>query len=253
MNLPDFFSISYKFFRKSGFIRAHHRTKGFWTNVCRLSHKRRKGLCLTPKQQFSLMRQGPFLLCLCQRGAFTGFWRFFFSLFPCAGSGKPCMTAHSINGTSRHSRQTNREEWFYPSDQTRLAKQIKTYFLADGLPGFTLPAMFFSVGDVFFTDFSFEVFLSNLPLLPFTSIFAPFSEPHQAVIFVLGAKVTPGLYGKARSSLLFSGKISSPSGSIFPKNLAFPNPYLFRHPKRKRPMRQKDALKKCRINERQIR
>jgi len=78
-----------------------------------------------------------------------------------------------------------------------LAKQIKTYFLADGLPGFTLPAMFFSVGDVFFTDFSFEVFLSNLPLLPFTSIFAPFSEPHQAVIFVLGAKVTPGLYGKA--------------------------------------------------------
>ena len=66
--------------------------------------------------------------------------------------------------------------------------------------------MFFSVGDVFFTDFSFEVFLSNLPLLPFTSIFAPFSEPHQAVIFVLGAKVTPGLYGKARSSLLFSGK-----------------------------------------------
>ena len=99
--------------------------------------------------------------------------------------------------------------------------------------------MFFSVGDVFFTDFSFEVFLSNLPLLPFTSIFAPFSEPHQAVIFVLGAKVTPGLYGKARSSLLFSGKISSPSGSIFPKNLAFPNPYLFKHPKRKRPMRQK--------------
>ncbi|MFQ9829976.1 MAG: hypothetical protein ACLRXR_07710 [Alistipes putredinis] len=100
-----------------------------------------------------------------------------------------------------------------------MAKQIKTYFLADGLPGFTLPAMFFSVGDVFFTDFSFEVFLSNLPLLPFTSIFAPFSEPHQAVIFVLGAKVTPGLYGKARSSLLFSGKISSPSGSIFPKTL----------------------------------
>ena len=74
----------------------------------------------------------------------------------------------------------------------------------------------------------------------------------------IDAKRTAGvqawvLYGKARSSLLFSGKISSPSGSIFPKNLAFPNPYLFRHPKRKRPMRQKDALKKCRINERQIR
>jgi len=103
-----------------------------------------------------------------------------------------------------------------------LARQIKTYFLADGLPGFTLPAMFFSVGDVFFTDFSFEVFLSNLPPLPFTSIFAPFSEPHQAVISVLGAKVTPGFDGKARSSLLFSGKISSPLGSIFPEKPCIP-------------------------------
>ena len=34
------------------------------------------------------------------------------------------------------------------------------------------------------------------------------------------------------------------SKSLFPENLAFPNPYLFKHPKRKRPMRQKDALKK---------
>ena len=131
------------------------------------------------------------------------------------------------------------------SDRTRPAGYIKPYFPHGGLPGFTLPAIsLFLLWTSFFTDFSFEVFLSNLPPLPFTSIFASFSEPHQAVIFVLGAKVTPGLYGKARSSLLFSGKISSPSGSIFPKNLAFPNPYLFKHPKRKRPMRQKDALKK---------
>ena len=78
-----------------------------------------------------------------------------------------------------------------------------------------------------FTDFSFEVFLSNLPLLPFTSISAPFSEPHQAVISVLGAKVIPGLDGKARSSLLFSAEISSPAGSISAKNLLHsPNPYL---------------------------
>ncbi|WP_289876328.1 hypothetical protein, partial [Bacteroides caecimuris] len=102
----------------------------------------------------------------------------------------------------------------------------------------------FSFVDFFFTDFSFEVFLSNLPPLPFTSIFASFSEPHQAVISVLGAKVIPGLDGNARSSLLFSAKISSPAGSISAKNLASPNPYLFKHPKRKRPMRQRDALKK---------
>ena len=147
---------------------------------------------------------------------------FLFSLSFWAGSGKPCMTAHSINGTSRHSRQTNREEWFYPSDQTRLAKQIKTYFLAGGLPGFTLPTMSFFGGTSFFHGFLFWSFLSNLPLLPFTSIFAPFSESHQAVISVLGAKVTPGFDGKARSSLLFSGKISSPSGSIFPEKTCIP-------------------------------
>ena len=124
---------------------------------------------------------------------------------------------------------------FIQSDQNTVwPKQIKTYFLADGLPGFTLPAMFFSVGDVFFTDFSFEVFLSNLPPLPFTSIFAPFSEPHQAVIFVLGAKVTPGLYGKQGQASCFSGKISSLSGSNFSeKTLHSLIPTFFKHPKRK--------------------
>ena len=124
----------------------------------------------------------------------------------------------------------------------RIGKQ--SYFLCSGLPFSRFRWCLFPFGDSFFTDFSLKFFLPNQPLFSFTSIFAPFSEPHQAVIFVLGAKVTPGLYGKARSSLLFSGKISSLSGSIFPKNLAFPNPYLFKHPKRKRPMRQKDALKK---------
>ena len=104
-----------------------------------------------------------------------------------------------------------------------LGQTTKSYFLAGGLPGFTLPAVsLFFLHYPFFTDFSFEVFLSNLPPLPFTSIFAPFSGPHQAVIFVLGAKVTPGLDGKARSSLLFSEKISSPAGSIFPEKPCIP-------------------------------
>ena len=75
--------------------------------------------------------------------------------------------------------------------------------------------VFLSVVDFFFHKFPFWSFLSNLPLLPFTSILASFSEPHQAVISVLGAKVIPGLDGNARSSLLFSWKISSPAGSIF--------------------------------------
>ena len=132
----------------------------------------------------------------------------------------------------------------YPPDQTSLDRQINHTSLQVVCRFHVSGNVPFPFRFLLFTDFSFEVFLSNLPPLPFTSIFAPFSGPHQAVIFVLGAKVTPGLDGKARSSLLFSEKISSPAGSIFPKNLASPNPYLFKHPKRKRPMRQKDALKK---------
>ena len=128
-----------------------------------------------------------------------------------------------INGTSRHPQQANREEKFYLPAPTRPAGQIKPYFLAGGLPGFTLPAMsFFVEGISFFTDFSFEVFC----LICLYFRLPPFSRlsvaPHQAVISVLGAKVTPGFDGKARSSLLFSGKISSPAGSIFPEKPCIP-------------------------------
>ena len=212
-------------------------------NVCRLPHKRRKGLCLTPKQQFRLMMQGPFLLCLCQRGAFTGSQMISFSAVPLSRKRKAVSDRpiHKWNKPSCTAGKPGRMILSVRPDTLGQTYKIIlpcrwfTRFHASGY----VPFPFWRFP--FFTDFSFEVFLSNLPPLPFTSIFAPFSEPHQSVIFVLGAKVIPGLDGKARSSLLFSAEISSPSGSISPKNLAFPNPYLFKHPKRKRPMRQKDA------------
>jgi len=97
-------------------------TQGFWTNMYQLPHKRKKELCLTPKQQFRLMMQDPFLLCLCQRGAFTGFSDDFFAVLL---NRKPYMTAKSINGTSRHTRLSARKY---------------------GLPYFTLRAMSFSFG-----------------------------------------------------------------------------------------------------------
>ena len=56
------------------------------------------------------------------------------------------------------------------------------------------------------------------------------------------AKSLPLLRLNTYKSLILS--YSADYRRIFPKNLAFPNPYLFKHPKRKRPMRQKDALKK---------
>lgn len=121
----------------------------------------------------------------------------------------------------------------------RLGKQ--SYFLCGGLPFSRSGDVFFILVVPYFTDFPLKFFSTQSASVFVYLHFAPFSEPHQSVIFVLGAKVIPGLDGKARSSLLFSAEISSPAGSISPKNLAFPNPYLFKHPKRKRPMRQKDA------------
>ena len=149
----------------------------------------------------------------CFYGIFVDFS--FFAVHLCR-SGKPSVTARPMNGTSRHQRRANRKNAvsagpneFEPTDTA--------YFLCCGLPGFTLPAWlpfffrwFLFPIRIFFGDFSL-----NMPLFPFTSIFAPFSEPHQVVILVLGAKVIPGLDGKARSSLLFPRKISSPAGSIF--------------------------------------
>ena len=110
---------------------------------------------------------------------------------------------------------------------TVAVRQNKFHRIGNIHTSFVGTCPFHASGDVFslfrgsfFTDFLLKFFLSNLPPLPFTSIFASFSEPHQAVISVLGAKVIPGLDGNARSSLLFSVKISSPAGSIFPENSA---------------------------------
>ena len=165
--------------------------------------------------------QDPFLLCLCHRGAFTGFlWIFLFAV-PLSRKRKAVYDRLPMNGTSRpHGRQTGKNDFIRPTGHVRPDIQNHTS-LPVVCPVSRLRQCPFSFWRFpFFTDFSFEVFLSNLPPLPFTSIFAPFSGPHQAVIFVLGAKVTPGLDGKARSSLLFSEKISSPAGSILAEKLS---------------------------------
>ena len=166
--------------------------------------------------------QGPFLLCLCQRGAFTGSQMISFSAVPLSRKRKAVSDRpiHKWNKPSCTAGKPGRMILSVRPDTLGQTYKIIlpcrwfTRFHASGY----VPFPFWRFP--FFTDFSFEVFLSNLPPLPFTSIFASFSEPHQAVISVLGAKVIPGLDGNARSSLLFSEKISSPAGSIFPENSA---------------------------------
>ena len=168
--------------------------------------------------------QGPFLLCLCQRGAFTGSQMISFSAVPLSRKRKAVSDRpiHKWNKPSCTAGKPGRMILSVRPDTLGQTYKIIlpcrwfTRFHASGY----VPFPFWRFP--FFTDFSFEVFLSNLPPLPFTSIFAPFSGPHQAVISVLGAKVTPGLDGKARSSLLFPAKISSPAGSILAEKPCIP-------------------------------
>ncbi len=169
------------------------------------------------------MMQGPFLLCLCQEVLLRVSDDFSFSTVPLSRKRK-AVSDRPIHKWNKPSHTAGKPGRMILSVRPyTLGRHIKSYFLAGGLPGFTPPAMsLFLLAFSFFTDFSFEVFLSNLPPLPFTSIFASFSEPHQIVISVLGAKVIPGLDGNARSSLLFSEKISSPAGSIFPEKPCIP-------------------------------
>ena len=168
-----------------------------------------------------------FLFAPMPRGAFTGFQMIFlFSLFfllPEAESEcRVRQPAPWMKQAAAHSR-TNQEECLLPLGWTSSVGLETSILPLAGFALFTLPVMSFSFGGfLFLRIFSWSFFLPNLPLFSFTSIFAPFSEPHQAVISVLGAKVIPGFDGKARSSLLFSEKISSPAGSIFPEKPCIP-------------------------------
>ena len=128
------------------------------------------------------------------------------------------------------------------------------YFFDFGLPGFTLPAWCpFFFGVFFLSRISLGIFL-NMPLPLFTSIFAPFSWYASGWSFSFWAqRKFRDLTEKQGQASCFRKKSPALRVVFFVKNLAFQNPYLEKHPKRKRPMRQKDALKKCRINERHIR
>ena len=128
--------------------------------MCRLPHKRRKGLCLTPKQQFRLMRQGPFLLCLCQRGAFTAFQMIF--LFRCSfepeAESRVWPLVHKCNkpsptaGKPERMILSARPDTSGQTDKTILPCRWFARFHATGYYSFLLE------GISFFTDFSFEVF-----------------------------------------------------------------------------------------------
>ena len=79
--IPSVFS--WTFFRKRDFIRRHTIVQKDFERPCAdYCISGEKGFASRLNNLFRLMKQGPFLLCLCQRGAFTGFWRFSFFVVP---------------------------------------------------------------------------------------------------------------------------------------------------------------------------
>ena len=151
------------------------------------------------------------------RGAFTGFQMIFlFSLSICAGSGiyAECVSLpHEWSKLTHTAGQTGKKECCRPVEQVPSDRK-HSYFLVGGLPFSRFRWFPFLLVVPSFYGFPLKFLYSNLPLFSFTSILRLSVEPHQSVIFVLGAKVIPGFDGKARSRFLFSAKISSPSGSI---------------------------------------
>lgn len=158
------------------------------------------------------------------RGAFTGFQMIF--LFRCPfvpeAERMQSVSACPMNEASGHTQPGK------PGRMTVAARWYKYHrignihtSLSEVCP-FHAPVMSFSFWWILFYGFSPEVFSTQSASVFVYLHFAPFSEPHQSVIFVLGAKVIPGLDGKARSSLLFSVKISSPAGSILTEKPCIP-------------------------------
>ena len=133
------------------------------------------------------------------------------------------VSACSMNEASGHTQPDK------PGRKTVAARLDKSCRIGNNHTSFVVVCPFHASGDVFFFQtvssfygFSPKVFSTQSASVFVYLHFTPFSEPHQSVIFVLGAKVIPGLDGKARSSLLFSVKISSPAGSILTEKPCIP-------------------------------
>ena len=193
--------------------------------MCRLPHSWRKGHCLTPKRCLDRWSNAPFF-CAYAKRCFYGFSNdFSFFAVSFAGSGKwmQSVSACPMNETGSHTQRAIREEWLLSPGWTSPVGSENNH------TSFVVVCPFHASGDVFFllvilffTDFPLKFFSTQSASVFVYLHFAPFSKPHQSVIFVLGAKVIPGLDGKARSSLLFSVKISSPAGSILTEKPCIP-------------------------------
>ena len=192
--------------------------------MCRLSHSRRKGHCLTPKRSLDWWCNAPFFCGYAKRCFYEFSDDFLFSCpFVPEAERMPSVSACPMNEASGHTQPDK------PGRKTVSTRLDKYSQIGNCHTSLLMVCPFHASGDVFFllvilffTDFPLKFFSTQSASVFVYLHFAPFSKPHQSVIFVLGAKVIPGLDGKARSSLLFSVKISSPAGSILTEKPCIP-------------------------------
>ena len=171
------------------------------------------------------MKQCPFLLRLCQEVLLRVFKWFFF--FRCLFCRKRKVNAECVSLPHKWNKRPHTAG--NPGRMIVATRLDKSCRIGNIHTSLSMVCLFHASGDVFFllvilffTDFPLKFFSTQSASVFVYLHFAPFSEPHQSVIFVQGAKVIPGLDGKARSSLLFSVKISSPAGSILTEKPCIP-------------------------------
>ncbi len=167
--------------------------------------------------------QGPFLLCLCQRGAFTGSQMISFSAVPLSRKRK------AVSDRPIH-------KWNKPSCTAgkpgRMILSVRPDTLGQTYK-IILPCRWFTRFHASgYVPFPFGVFpFSRISLLKFSCLIClhfrlpPFSRLSVSRIrqsFPFWAQGNSGIGRECKVKPLFSEKISSPAGSIFPEKPCIP-------------------------------
>ncbi len=196
----------------------------FHANVFRLLHKRRKWFCIKPERMNIVSdwwREAHFFCAYVEEVLLRDFCRFFSLSIWAGAESRPWPPVPWMGQAVTGGGQTRKNA---VSDDPNEFELIDTaYFFWWCLPGFTLTAWFsFSFGCFFLLRISLDILFPICLCCRLPSFSRLSVGTHQAVISVLGAKVIPGLDGKARSSLLFSGKILPAGLEIFPEKPYIP-------------------------------
>ena len=182
--------------------------------MCRLSHSRRKGHCLTPKRCLDWWCNAPFF-CGYAKRCFYGFSDdfSFFAVHLCRKRKgcRVCQLATWMKQAATHSR-ANREERLFPHDWTSTVGSETFILPCRWFALFTLPIMFFlSVGSSFLRIFP-EVFVFQSASVFVYLHLAPFSRIASGSHFRSGRKGNSGIGRESKVKPPVFGKNLQPCG-----------------------------------------